>query len=179
MAQTQRSYAELIALLADNTSGDISAEDVRDLLESLRQPHCGIYISAQVETVISGANVWTKALGTTLASAPDSHLFTLVGNNRLRYDGPSDRHVQIDCNASMIAVGNNVVLDLAIAHNDTILNGYVSRKISTGSDVGAVSIAADVNMSTNDYIEIWVRNQTSSDNLTLTTGYMRAFGIID
>jgi hypothetical protein len=38
MTDTARTWSALIALLADNTTGDISAQDVRDLVKSLQDP---------------------------------------------------------------------------------------------------------------------------------------------
>lgn len=177
MADTQRSYSELIALLADNTTGDIGAGDFRDVLASIRPPHCGIYISAQAETVISGANVWVKALGTTAPSSPDSHLMSLVGSNRIQYDGVSTRHMHIACNSSMTCAGNNVVLDLGIAKNGSLLPGFSSRKIGTGSDVGSAAVHADVSMVAGDFLEVFVRNQSTTDNITLVSGYLYVLGM--
>lgn len=57
MAETERTYAAIIALLADNTSGDISPEDVRDAIASCMGGYGGLKTdSAQAMTAVIGTS---------------------------------------------------------------------------------------------------------------------------
>ena len=178
MADTQRSLAEIVALFADNTAGDISAQDIRDFVASIINPHRGLVVSVQAATTIAAINTWYKAAGTTIESAPTGHLMTLVGSNRIRYDGPSMRHMHIAANVSILVGNNNQTIDIGIAKNGTVLPGYASRKVGTGTDVGSVAVHADVAMSDTDYIELWVRNQTSTATITLASAYLFTMGMM-
>lgn len=72
MADTRRTIAELLALLADNTTGDISPQDMRDVLVSLGSTLLALEdpgwedLTAPLTTVkVAGANqpTWTAFLG--------------------------------------------------------------------------------------------------------------------
>jgi len=55
---TQRTYQELESLLADNSTGDISASDVRDLLESLSSQFSYVEDLDPARSVSLTANTW-------------------------------------------------------------------------------------------------------------------------
>ena len=167
----------MVALLADNISGNITPEYVRDLLLSLRPPYGGFYWNVAVETEVETISVPIKAAGTTVVT--NVRDMTHIASNRLRYDGVSDRHFHIAGSVSMTAAGNNKVLGVSIGHNGTEIPGSdLHRKIGTGADVGSTALHADVMMEPGDFLELMVHNDTDDTNMTIELGYFFAMGMI-
>ena len=54
----------------------------------------------------------------------------------------------------------------------------VDHKTGTGTDIVSTAIHYDTMMSTNDYLEVWVRNETSATTVTLNHMYLFALGMI-
>lgn len=177
MADTQRTLAQLEALLADNTVSGISAQDIRDMLKSLTPEMGSLYLSAAIETVIAANNTWTKALGTTLVGSMMRE-FSMPSDGVIQYDGAEDRHFHIACSISTTSQGSNQVVRVAIAKNGTPLPGWMRKKIGTGTDEESTALHADAMMSTGDQLAIYLMNETSAGNLTLTAGYLFGVGMI-
>ena len=173
MADTQRSKSDILTLLADNTSGAISPQDLRDWLVSQNPGYGGLYISTSAETSIATVDTWTKVSGTTTATTVSNFTHT---TNRLTYSGAPDVHVHIAMSFSCTAAANNKIFEFAIAKNGSVDDPSVlSRKIGTGADVGAVALHTDLMLSTNDYLEMYVKNTTDDTNVTFEQGYL--FGL--
>ena len=82
MADTSRSLSDILTLMADNTTGAISAQDLRDLIVSLSPAFGGLYISSSAETSIATIDTWTLAAGTSTETSSSS-AFTVSAANRL------------------------------------------------------------------------------------------------
>lgn len=170
MADTMRSLSTLATLLADNSAGNISPQDLRDAVLATVQPgHGEIYISSSAETSIAAADTWTDVSGTFTLSA-DNMNWDMNTNGQLRYTGAADRVAHIAMSFSMTAAGNNKNISLGVAKNGTIITpSIVNRQIGTGADEGTGAVHAFIAMSTNDYLTAEVRNNTDDVNVTLTT----------
>ena len=182
MAQTKRTSADLIAnILQDGQSaGAITAEDIRDLLVSLAPSHGAFSINVPAATTIAVAGTYVKAAGTTSLDV-DAEDFDddSPTDNRLRYTGAPDRHVNVIATISTTSASSNQVLGFKLALNGVVIDDSVSRrKQGTGSDIGSVTLSAHVDMSTNDYIELWVTNETSTGAVTVEEIHMMATGFI-
>lgn len=178
MVDTVRSIAALLALLANNTTGNISPQDMRDVVVSLEPALGGMYVSSSAATTFSDSVTPVKALGTTLIAA-GAHNFDMPASNRLRYTGAADVSVVCIAGLSITAGANNKDTEMSFAKNGTVITDSVaSRKIGTGADVGrAVVIGIDV-MSQNDYIEVFLLNTTDTTSITLPHMTMGIFGIV-
>jgi len=169
MAETQRTLASVLTLLADNTSGAISPTDLRDAVETLRPGHGEIYISSSAATTLSDTTTWVEAAGTyTLSTSPTAHWWAEATNARLNYTGVADSLAEVSASVSMTSGSSTQDIEIGIGKNGTILTpSIVRRKIGTGSDVGAAPIVAQVDVSTTDYLSIMIRNITAANNVTL------------
>lgn len=181
MVDTPRLVTDLQALLADNTIGAISPQDLRDMLVSLVVPYGSLYFTTPAPTTPE-AGVQIKALGTT--TAVNLSGFDMPANNRLRYTGPVTRHAHIACSLSLTMAGNNEIAGLSIFHFDAsagsgavLDHSHVERFISTGADIGSTALHADVMMDTNDYIELWVENHSNTSAITIVRGYLFVMGM--
>jgi hypothetical protein len=183
MPDTQRSKSDLATLFANNTTGDISAQDLRDFLETMHPPFASLYISTSAETTVSSADTFYKAAGTT--TSVSLHRFDMPADNRLRYTGTPDTHVHgvVSFSAS-IASGTNKVLGFAAYHyDDSAASGVVlaSSEVRTNIATTAIESSAihfDATLETNDYIEFHAKNVTDTVNLTIDYGYMFMLGMM-
>lgn len=173
MAETQRSLSALLTLLADNTSGDISPEDLRDVVETVRPRFGGLYLTSASATVIGSSGTMVKAAGTTTSTVLND--FTMPTDNRLQYNGVADVHAHIAASCSFTSSVSNTVAALGILKNGTLLpSSRIERKLGTGSDVGAVALHTDAMLTNGDYLELAVELVTATGNVTVSLGYLFA-----
>ena len=178
MADTRRTVSALQTLLADNTTGDISPQDLRDFLVSAAPEYGGLYISSSAATTIGGAGTPTKASGTTASIGASSNI-TVATTNRITYTGAADIAVIVLFACSMTCASSTVTLGISVAENGTqIASTEVFRKIGTGSDQGAASTFGIATLSQNDYVEMFVTNEDGTGAVTLTKGIFAVLGIM-
>lgn len=170
----------MLALLADNTSGDLSEQDLRDMFVSLqRVPHGRLSLDVAANTAIAIAGTYYKAAGTTALAAHYTDFDDGGGaDNRLRYTGVDDIHAHIAVSTSMTADSNNQIIGLQLAKNGVAqANTRARHKHATGTDIGSTALHGDFLMSTNDYIELFVTNETSTDPVQIEDLYVFALGM--
>ena len=177
MADTERSLAQLQALLADNATGDISPQDIRDMLVSLTQPYGSFSTATASATTIAVAGTYYKMAGTTQVG--NVRQMSMPSNGRLQYDGVSPRHFHIAVSVSMTTSNVNNIVGLKIAKNGTVLDDTIVRRfVSTGTDVGSTAVHGDVALSNGDYLELFVTNETDTDSVTVEEVYFFALGML-
>jgi hypothetical protein len=177
MVDTVRTVAALQALLANNTTGDISAQDLRDFLVSASPPHGTMYRNVASATTISVIGTYYKMAGTTTAGNLKD--FDMPVDGRLRYTGAAAKHCHIVISVSFTVAGNNDVVGLKCAKNGTVMDESVQRRfVGTGTDIGSTAVHADAMLSTNDYLELWVANETATENITVDELYFFVMGML-
>lgn len=118
------------------------------------------------QTIISSTSVAYKVLGTT-TNDPLTQRFA-HSNNRLTYIGAITRTFKVNVYVTLTS-NNNQLLSIYVAKNGTIVSTSESRVTMSGNgDREAIPCQAAVSLSTNDYIEVFVRNNTSVFNITAT-----------
>ena len=178
MADTNRSLAELLILLADNTTGDISPQDIRDAVLSLTPAHGSMTVTTPGLTGVVTVNTPLKAAGVT-GSTGTLHDYTMPLDNRLTFGGASPRETQIACSLSLTTVGNNITVSIYLARNGVIIPGSrMQQRIGTGADIQAISTSANFTLSDTDYIELWVENNTDATDITVEFMQMNVLGVL-
>lgn len=125
-------------------------------------------LTASATTSFSGVNMPTKLLGTTAAV----NLFRVSSpvNNRLVYTGIKTRRFAVIGSLSVTAQTNNKYFSFYIYKNGVKLpESKQSMRLSTGVDKGSITVTCTLQMSTNDYIEIWAANTSDASSLTVET----------
>lgn len=119
-------------------------------------------------TTITTVNTWTKVLGTTTAFA-DNESFT-HSNNRLTYTGTATKIFHMGASVNILSSdGADIKWSIGISKNGTHLTG--SRSVlNTASNTSYYSAAIQkfTTLATNDYVEIFVQNNTGTQNLTIS-----------
>jgi hypothetical protein len=125
-----------------------------------------LYISSATSTTFSAINTSTKILGTTTAAS----LFrvTSPANNRLTYSGTKSKRFTVICSLSSIATGNNKNFTFYIAKNGVVLpESKQYMKCSSQVDRGSITLSCTALLTTNDYIEVWVENNTDTTSISI------------
>jgi hypothetical protein len=178
MTQTQRSVAEIYALIADNITEDISPQDHRDSLATWRMGHGQIYVPAAASApIIIGNNAdYFEAIDPAWTLSADPHFFDESGGNgRLTYVGLADVTLHIACTISMTSGSNNQITHWRLGKNAVPDEAAeVQRKIMTGTDVASTALHLIESMSTGDYVSLWVRNATGANDVTLEVANLQA-----
>lgn len=178
MVDTVRSIAELQALFANNIAGDISPQDLRDFLVSAAPPHGTISLLASAPTTIINPGDYVKMAGTTVLSTGSTG-FDMPQDGRLRFIHVSPRHLHIAVTVAMASSGPNNAIGLKVAKNGVVLDNSMTRRfLATGSDVGSTALHADIPAVTNDYLELFVTNETDTDTVTIEELYFYAVGML-
>ena len=170
MADTMRSLASITTLLADNTTGAISPQDLRDALIATVQPgHGEISITSSAATTLGDTTTWVQVAGTYALSASAMN-WAMTQSGRLYYTGAAPRDCHIAASVSMTSAGTNDVLEWAIALDGTPLTpSIVQRAIATGTDVGSTALHAFTAISNGSYLTVMTRNTSAAANTTATT----------
>ena len=175
---TQRTKAELDTLLADNTTRAITPSVIRDFLESVACTSGSLYVTTPTATTIITPGTFVKAAGTTTIVS-GAHRVDMPSNNRLRYTGVPTVHIHLVANLSVSCASDNQLLSFDIYKNGVnVDHSQMEHKIGTGADVQIMAIHADMDMATNDYVELWTTNQTSTGAVTVSRGYLYFMGML-
>jgi hypothetical protein len=186
MADTKRTLSDLLTNLFQDgqASGAITPQDMRDLIESVRTQWAGLYVSTPASTTISGAGTFVKGAGTTTlytAGGTAAVDFDMPSDNRLRYTGTPTKDIMVICNAS-IEINTAVIdkeLGLELHDNAGVLTGTRVVGFSPATTVNSVQLSTMgvFNAATNDYVEAFIGNIDSTDDITLRNMNMYAWTI--
>ena len=178
MADTVRSMAEILALMPDNTTGDISPQDMRDAVVSLEPAIGRCFISVPSATTISDTLTPVKAAGTTTAVSGLNNI-SMPANNRLRYDGTAPINAIIWASMSMTALAASQSVFLSVAKNGVVLpDSLAIDEVGIGGGVERTHAVTVDSLSQNDYVEVFVQNTTSTSSITLLLGTFTVIGFV-
>ena len=117
-------------------------------------------------TTITTQDTPVKVAGTFITDAVAS--FTTDATGRLTYTGSTTTVVQFVASVTLVPVGTNQLLTIQLAKNGVpITNAKMTRTVSAGAS-GNVSIVFNISMATSDYVELFVANNSSTNDITVT-----------
>ncbi len=186
MADAIRTQADLLTRLADNNTGAISPQDVRDLMVSLQGQMAQVSVAGNaVETSIATVSTYTEAdlTGATLSEQSSvigsTDDFDMPATGRLRYLGATTRHFHISVSISFTAAGNNKEFHFRLAKNGTpSAEAEVRRKVGTGTDVGSTAIHWITSLAQNDVLALYAQNVSDDTNLTIVSANVQCVGMM-
>jgi hypothetical protein len=130
--------------------------------------HGGIYFfDAVTPTVITYPSTYAKVNAVTTPLG--SPVFITEGtNSRLTYTGTDTIDLDVVFNLSIDqSTGTNKDIQAAIYKNGTLVNGTQVIATCRSGEKLIVSSHGDVNMATNDYVEVYVKNNGGSGNVNV------------
>lgn len=178
MADTQRLLSTLQTLLGDNTTGDISAQDMRDVLLSLAPNYGHLAVTSSTATTVASSGTYYEAAGT--FALGEAYNFTKAADDRLRHDGVTSRIALVVISGTITCASSSQALRVAIGKNGVAVGGGEQELFvgTTGTDEVPFCAAALVVLATNDYVGILVRNDTGANNVTVTQGSILAVALL-
>jgi len=186
MVDTVRSLAAVVALLADNTVGDISPQDVRDMLVSLAMQHGQVSVVGNaVVTTIPDTTAFHEVDMTGAALSEQSQViagsddFDMPVAGRLRYIGLQTRMFHVMATFSFITDSNLQEIHFQLANSGVVsVQAEVRRKTGTGTDVGSTAIHWITPLALNEYISLFAKNVSTASDLTIVSANIQAIGMI-
>jgi len=170
MADTPRSLADLQSYLADNTNGNISAQDLRDFLVTA----LGVYGSISCfEASTQQDNPDTGAKLT---------CFTANGNSHGMTPDHTDDSITVD-----VAGNYDILFQVSFSGTNSSevrfrlrIDGVeqdfgCTRKLGTGGDIGSASfLAPGVTLAVDEVISVYVETDGATDDLTVADAQLTA-----
>lgn len=117
-------------------------------------------------TATAAPSAWTKAAGTTTADTSNSKFNH--SSNRLTYTGgfTATFHIFVNCNVS---ANNNQNISIGLAKNGTIITqSEMTVRCATSGQPYFAATQFPIIMSANDYVELFVINNTSTSNVIVS-----------
>ncbi|MBI4931016.1 MAG: hypothetical protein HY841_09660 [Bacteroidetes bacterium] len=127
-----------------------------------------LYISTTATTVIAAANTPVKVLGTT--TAVTLFRITSPASNRLTYVGSKTRRCMVVCSLTSQFAGatGNKFFSFYIAKNGSVLSESKQKvKLISNTDQSPLALSCLVLLAPNDYIEVWVENNTDATDMII------------
>lgn len=155
MADTQRTLAAALALLADNTSGDISPQNLRDVVVSLFNNAGEMRLNATGFSGAAGTGSWTQLGFDADGPAAGCVAVDSTTNNRITVSVDGLYRVRFHCTATTSDSARPVELRLEASGGGT----QAGNGILTVTDTREYSYSFEtlLNLSAGDYLEIYHR----------------------
>lgn len=119
-------------------------------------------------TAITGTASYFKAAGTTTASSANSK-FTMPSSNRLTYTGAFTQSFFVTVNCNVRTSVSTQTINIVIAKNGTnISESEMTILCAAGSTPSFGGTQCVVELTANDYIELYVRNTSSVNNVIVS-----------
>lgn len=138
-----------------------------------------IYVAAAdaAAITVSDTGVYYEATEPVWSVYGDNEWFDeSAGNGRLTYIASNDVMVHVACTISMTSgAQNNQVTHWRLGKNGTSDEmSEVQRKIGTGTDVGSTALHLVQMLSKGDYVSLFVRNATGTNDIVLECANLQA-----
>jgi len=163
-------YSAMLALVPDNTSGEISPADLRAIIESLQPSYASWSLTASAATVISAVDSFVLAGGTT---AVDAHIrnFDHPAPFTLRYTGASPIFAAFSGQMSISSSAPNRLTKARFVKNGDptgaeSLNTESQRWVGS-ADIGSAALSGHFALEAGDTVALYLANGTAASNLTI------------
>lgn len=124
-----------------------------------------------VDVVINPTFVGTHSQGFTALTSP---------NARFRYDGTEDMHAFVDFNASTKqSSGGTIDVEIVLYKNGVSVEGSRVVRSATSGSWGSVTLGYDIILSTNDYLEFFLKTPSGAATILFAHAYAKVTGTIE
>lgn len=138
------------------------------------------YISnSALTTTFSGTSTPTKVNFGTAFVADVENKFSIDNTGKFTYDGLVEELFFFD--ATMFAVvsgGATRDYNFYLAKNGTVITSSLSKRRYDGSNPGSNSVTSIVELTTGDYLELYVEALTATTAINVDTSSIKLFGVI-
>lgn len=117
-------------------------------------------------TTINTINVPVKVAGTFVTNGTSN--FNSDTTGKLTYTGATTETISVMASVSIDVVGVNQKITVYIAKNGIVLPAAKISRVFTNGSIGNVGVFYNVSMTASDYLEVFVSNGTSTNDLAAT-----------
>lgn len=149
-----------ISVAAVNTNG-IQITSIADEINAQVSMH-----SNSTATTISTIDTPVKVAGTFVAGSVAS--FTVDTTGKLTYTGSTTNTVHLAASVTLDVIGTNQNLTVHLSKNGTVISAAKISRLVSASNTANVGVFYNVSVATSDYLEVFVSNGTSTNNITVT-----------
>jgi hypothetical protein len=183
MAENPRSLTELLTALADNTTGDITPEDIRDLVVSLYPSRGQLSLASggATATTFASSGTYVKVAGTTaIDDSVCSVCVTMPQNGVLKWEKAQNQVLLVNATLEILPAANNKRYSFTFAKNGTVVpelafTGYYGN---LHSNPEGVFLSGLIPVSENDEISVVVRNNTDTTAITASVFTLSGIGVM-
>jgi hypothetical protein len=161
-----------IASLVGGSGINVTSTSNYVTIDAEAQPYAQVSVQGNTgATTISTAGTPVKAAATFVVGIQSG--FTGDTTGKIVYNGTSARVAAVHVSATFSPVAsNNQEVFIQVAKNGTVEAGSkITRKVDAADSANA-STFFNVSLSQNDYIELYIGNDTSTDNVVLIDAIM-------
>lgn len=183
MTQTSKIQSALLAQLPDNTTGDISPEDIRDVVVSLNPSRGQLELSAggSAATTFASSGTYIKVAGTTaLDTTVDNTTVSQPSNGVLKLLKNVNQVVLVNATLEVLPAGNNKKYTFTFAKNGTAIPALAFTAFygNLAGNPAGVFLSGLVSMTYNDEISVVVKNDTDTTSITAQVLTISLLGFI-
>lgn len=181
MTQTAKIESALLAQLPDNTTGDISPEDMRDVVVSLNPSRGQLIHTVSGISTFTGTGVYRQVVVTTaLDSATTSADVSQSANGTLKMLKNVAQVALVNATMEILPASNNQRYTFTFAKNGSPIPelAYTTYFGNLGGNPAGVFLSGLLPMSYNDELSILVKNDTSTASLTCSQFTLSLIGFI-
>ena len=138
-------------------------------------PHGSIYFNnyAAPYAQVYAATYAKMGVTTTVSGSPVD--FTEATTNRLTYTGPTRPHFRVMWSASLDqATGATRDISVAVYQNGTIVACSEGHTTTTSGNKVMLTGFCDVDLTLNDYLELWIFNRGGGGNMNIYSAVLMA-----
>jgi len=183
MTQTSKIQSALLAQLPDNTTGDISPEDIRDCVVSLNPSRGQLEIvsGGSAATTFASSNTYVKVAGTTaLDTTIDSTSVSQPSNGVLKVLKNVQQIMLVNATLEVLPAANNKRYTFTFAKNGVPVAGlaYTVFYGNLSGNPAGVFLSGLLPMTYNDELSLVVKNGTDTTSITASVYTLSLIGFI-
>lgn len=181
--QTPRSLTELLTALADNTTAQITPEDIRDAVVSLYPSRGQLALTSggAAATTFGSSGTYVKVAGTTaIDTAVCSDCVTMPADGVLEFTKAQAQVVLANATLEVLPAGNNKRYTFTFAKNGTAIPDLAFTAFYgnlSGNPVG-VFLSGLIPVAENDELSVVVKNDTDTTALTASVLTISGIGVM-
>lgn len=152
------------SLVAGNGIGITSTDNYVTIAQAGVAEYANVTMHGNsTETVIASTATPVKVAGTFIVG--DEAGYTGDTTGRITHTGHTARHI-IDAIVSMtVASGTNHTVSMYVALNGTVINSTKTTSTTSSGLYRSLATFANLELDDGDYVEIFVRNESTTDNI--------------
>jgi len=162
---TKRTKAQLMTLYADNVSGAISPQDLRDLVESAYPDFIAISFADSSEVISLTQSTWARI------ENEDSTLFLSRKANGLSLAGDSIVVAATGTYLLMATISFEAdtadVYEIAFGVNSIVDTTFKGGRKTINADVGSVPLLAVIDLTAGEGVSLWIQNTANGNDATM------------